>query len=370
MVKETKLYDLLNVSPTAGESEIRKAYYKLAKLHHPDKFHDVSSEEKEKAEEKFKEIKFAYEVLNDPSKRETYDRFGLEGLKDGMGGTEFEDIFSHLFGGFGGGGGGFEGGNPFFPFDLFGGGRGRQQKRRTQNMAYPLKVTLEDLYKGLKKTIDFERSVLCTGCQGSGGKSGAAASCKTCSGRGFTIQYRQLGPGMVQQVQGVCRDCSGEGEVINEKDRCKQCNGKKTIKQKKKLEVNVEKGMSDGQKITFRGESNQEPGVDTGDLIVILQQTEHDVFTRNQDDLFITHVINITEALCGFRIVVKHLDSRTLVLNHPAGEILAPGSIRAIPNEGMPMLKYPTEKGNLYIKFDVKFPDNNSLTEEAISVCD
>lgn len=368
MVKETKLYDLLNVSPTAGDSEIRKAYYKLAKLHHPDKFHDVSPEEKEKAEEKFKEIKFAYEVLNDPSKRETYDRFGLEGLKDGIGGTEFEDIFSHLFGGFGGGGG-FEGGNPFFPFDLFGGGgRGRPQKRRTQNMAYPLKVNLEDLYNGLTKTIEFERSVLCSGCQGSGGKSGASASCKTCNGRGFTVQYRQLGPGMVQQVQGVCRECSGEGEVINEKDRCKQCSGKKTIKQKKKIEVNVEKGMSDGQKITFRGESNQEPGVDTGDLLVILQQNEHDLFTRNQDDLFITHVINITEALCGFKIVVKHLDGRTLVLNHPAGEILAPGSIRAIPNEGMPMFKHPTEKGNLYIKFDVKFPENNSLTEDAISV--
>ena len=220
MVKDTKLYDLLNVSPAAEDNEIRKAYYKLAKIHHPDKAQDVNAEEKEKAEEKFKEIKFAYEVLTDKSKREVYDRYGLEGLKDGVGGTEFEDIFSHLFGGFGGGGG-----NPFFPFgDLFGGGggRGRPQRRRTQNMAYPLKVTLEDLYNGLTKNIEFERSVLCSGCEGSGGKKGASATCKACSGRGFTIQYKQLGPGMVQQVQGVCRECSGEGEVINEKDRCKQ----------------------------------------------------------------------------------------------------------------------------------------------------
>ena len=142
MPKDTKLYDLLNVSPTANENDIRKAYYKLAKIHHPDKAQDKD----ETAEEKFKEIKFAYEVLTDKTKRDTYDRYGLEGLKDGVGGTEFEDIFSHLFGGFGGGGFG-GGGNPFFPFDIFGGGmgggmgggRGRGAKRRTQNMVYPLK---------------------------------------------------------------------------------------------------------------------------------------------------------------------------------------------------------------------------------------
>jgi DnaJ homolog subfamily A member 2 len=146
MPKETKLYDLLNISVDASETEIRKAYYKLAKIHHPDK---ATGEHTEEAEEKFKEIKFAYEVLNDANKREIYDKYGLEGLKDGVGGTEFEDIFSHLFGGAGFGGGGGGGGDPFgFPFNLFGGGgmggmggmgRGRQAKRRTQNVAYPLK---------------------------------------------------------------------------------------------------------------------------------------------------------------------------------------------------------------------------------------
>ena len=132
MPKDTKLYDLLNVSPSASESDIRKAYYKLAKIHHPDKV----QEKDESVEEKFKEIKFAYEVLTDKSKRKVYDKYGLEGLKDDVGGTEFENIFSHLFGGFGGGMGGF-------PFDIFGGGGGRgggkQARRRTQNMVYPLK---------------------------------------------------------------------------------------------------------------------------------------------------------------------------------------------------------------------------------------
>lgn len=366
MPKDNKLYDILNVTPSANDSEIRKAYYKLAKIHHPDK----STESDEKAEEKFKEIKFAYEVLSDKNKREIYDRYGLEGLKDGVGGTEFEDIFGGLFGGgmFGGMGGGM-GGMGGFPFDIFGGGggHGRRQKRRTQNMVYPMKCTLEDLYNGATKNIEVERSQNCGACEGSGGKPGATQSCKKCQGRGFVMQYKQLGPGMVQQMQAICRDCNGEGEIINEKDRCKTCNGKKTLKKKKKFEVNIDRGMQDGQKITFRGESNQEPGVESGDLVVVLQQTEHELFTRNHDDLFMTHTLNITEALCGFKTVITHLDGRKLVLNQKQGECLSPGTIRAIEKEGMPIYKNPFEKGNLYVKFDVKFPENNSLSEEQIS---
>lgn len=370
MPKDTKLYDLLNVSPTASESDIRKAYYKLAKIHHPDK---VQGDKTDTAEEKFKEIKFAYEVLTDKTKRDTYDRHGLEGLKDGVGGTEFEDIFSHLFGGMGGhpfSGMGGMGGMSGFPFDIFGGGgggRGARAKRRTQNMVYPLKCKLEDLYKGATKTIELERSILCPGCDGAGGKAGATKNCSACSGRGYKMQYRQLGPGMVQQMQAVCSDCGGEGEVLSEKDKCKQCNGKKTIKQKKNFEVHIDKGMHDSQKIPYRGESNQEPGgVETGDLIVVLQQEDHEVFTRNHDDIFMTHTINITEALCGFKLVIQHLDGRSLVLNSPAGDILSPGTIRAIQKEGMPIHKNPYEKGNLYVKFDVKFPENNALSEETI----
>lgn len=108
--------------------------------------------------------------------------------------------------------------------------------------------------------------------------------------------------------------------------------------------------------------------METGDLIVVLQVEDHDVFTRNHDDLFITHTINITEALCGFKLVIQHLDGRSLVLNSPAGDILSPGTIRAIKKEGMPIHKNPYEKGNLYVKFDVKFPENNTLSEDVIKV--
>merc|ERR1712110_264012 len=107
-----------------------------------------------------------------------------------------------------------------FPFDLFGGGGGpgrRQQKRRTQNMVYPLKCTLEELYNGATRNIEIERSTLCGTCDGSGGKPGATQTCGKCQGRGFVMQYKQLGPGMVQQMQAICRECNGEGEIINEK---------------------------------------------------------------------------------------------------------------------------------------------------------
>ncbi len=103
-------------------------------------------------------------------------------------------------------------------------------------------------------------------------------------------------------------------------------------------------------------------------MIVVLQQEDHELFTRNHDDLFMTHTINITEALCGFKLVIQHLDGRSLVLNSSPGDILSPGTIRAIQKEGMPIHKNPYEKGNLYVKFDVKFPENNALSEDAIKV--
>lgn len=110
------------------------------------------------------------------------------------------------------------------------------------------------------------------------------------------------------------------------------------------------------------------PAAEAGDLIVVLQLEEHETFSRNHDDLFMSHSLNITESLCGFQMVVKHLDGRALVLTQRAGEVIAPNSIRAIPSEGMPIYKNPFEKGNLYVKFDVKFPDNNALNEESIKV--
>ncbi|XP_031566895.1 dnaJ homolog subfamily A member 2-like [Actinia tenebrosa] len=344
---DTRLYELLGVTQNASDAEIKKAYRKRAKELHPDKNPETG--------ELFKEISFAYDVLSNPEKRDLYDKYGEKGLREGTGGAAgFDDLLSHIFGGGMGGG-------------LFGGfGGGRHRRRRGDDMFHPLKVTLEDLYNGKTTKLQLSKNIICPTCNGVGGKSGAMRTCSGCKGRGVKVTIRQIGPGMVQQMQSSCNDCYGEGEVINPKDRCKKCEGKKVIKEKKILEVNVEKGMSDNQKIAFRGEGDQEPNVEPGDIILILQQKDHDVFTRQGMDLFMTKEIGLVEALCGFQMVIKHLDGRDLVLHYPAGNIIEPDCIRGVVGEGMPLQRNPCEKGNLYVKFKVEFPENNFIGPENI----
>jgi len=346
---DNKLYDILGVPKSASDSEIKKAYRKLAKEYHPDK--------NASAGDKFKEISFAHDVLSDPKKREIYDKYGMKGLQEGADGFEgFDsgDLFSQLFG-FGPMGG------------MFGGGR-RRGPRRGEDTIHPLKVSLEDLYNGKTSKLQLSRNVICKTCSGLGGKSGAKKPCTACRGHGVKVSYRQLGPGMMQQMQSVCTDCTGEGEVINEADRCKPCNGKKTINETKVLEVHIDKGMRDSEKIVFRGEGDQTPGVEAGDVIIIVQQKPHEKFERKGHDLVMHHEITLTEALCGFTLVLTHLDGRQLVIKSKPGEVIVPGVIKGVKNEGMPMHRNPFEKGFLYIKFDVKFPEKQFTTSDKLAL--
>ena len=157
------------------------------------------------------------------------------------------------------------------------------------------------------------------------------------------------------------------GEVINEKDRCKKCEGKKVIKEVKILEVHVDKGMKHGQRITFSGEADQAPGVEPGDIVLLLQEKENEVFQRDGNDLHMTHKIGLVEALCGFQFTFKHLDGRQIVVKYPPGKVIEPGCVRVVRGEGMPQYRNPFEKGDLYIKFDVQFPENNWISPEKLS---
>lgn len=343
------LYALLGVSKTASNSDIKKAYHKLAKEYHPDK--------NPKAGEKFKEISFAYDVLSNPEKRDIYDKHGIQGIKERSGreGAFPGDLFDGFFGN-------FFGGDPFG----FGGMRSGSRRQKGEDTKHPLKVSLEDLYNGKTSKLALNKQVICAKCDGLGGKPGSTQGCKGCGGRGIKVTMRPLGPGMVQQMQSVCPDCHGEGEMINEKDRCKVCQGRKVVKESKILEVHVDKGMRDGQKITFRGEGDQMPGVEPGDIVIILQQKEHEFFTRQGSDLHCVHSIGIAEALCGFDFTIKHLDGRDLLIRNPPGSVISPGEVRKVPSEGMPTHRNPFEKGNLFIKFDIAFPPNNFIDEANI----
>ncbi|CAG9567029.1 unnamed protein product [Danaus chrysippus] len=223
---DNKLYEILGVSRSASDSEIKRNYHKLAKEFHPDK--------NPAAGDRFKEISYAYEVLSDPKKRQTYDKYGLKGLQEGGQGGGFpgEDFFGHIFG------------------DIFGmGGSGRGRGRaRGEDTIHPLKVTLEDMYVGKTTKLQLSKNVICGPCKGEGGKPGSVIPCKECHGQGIKVWYQQIGANMTRQCQTRCSACQGQGETINEKDKCPKCKGKKVLNETKILEVHVEKGMRENQK--------------------------------------------------------------------------------------------------------------------------
>eukprot|EP00607_Mallomonas_marina_P002438 CAMPEP_0182427462 /NCGR_PEP_ID=MMETSP1167-20130531/17220_1 /TAXON_ID=2988 /ORGANISM="Mallomonas Sp, Strain CCMP3275" /LENGTH=426 /DNA_ID=CAMNT_0024609709 /DNA_START=52 /DNA_END=1332 /DNA_ORIENTATION=+ len=322
-------YNVLGVSKTADESEIKKAYKKLALKHHPDKGGDV---------EKFKEISAAVEVLCDPEKRKLYDQYGKEGLESGGGGEghSADDIFSAFFGG--------------------GGRRARSGPQKGEDITHPVKVSLEDLYNGKTVRLAINRNKLCKECEGRGGKVGAERSCSDCNGRGMRVQLRQIGPGMVQQIQSSCQECRGTGKILDERDKCKECKGKKVYKDRKVLEAVVEKGMKSGQKIRFAGEADEMPGTIPGDVIFVVQEKEHDVFKRKGADLVLSVDLTLSEALCGFTRTITQLDGRVLRIDSEAGNVVKPDDVRLIQGEGMPFHGNPFTKGRLFVHFRVSFP--------------
>lgn len=344
MVKETAYYDLLGVKPNATPDELKKSYRKLALKYHPDKNPDTDSAEK------FKNISQAYEVLSDAKKREIYDKGGEQALKEG-----------------GGGEGGFS--SPMDIFDMFfgGGGRRGRKENKGKDVIHQLGVSLEDLYNGTTRKLALQKNVICDKCEGKGGKAGAVIKCTTCKGTGSQVILNQLGAGMYQQIHTQCRECDGQGEKINPKDMCKNCQGRKIVQERKILEVHIDKGMEDGQKITFMGEGDQSPGLEPGDIIIILEEKDHSTFRRKDMDLYMKLDIGLTEALCGFKRPIKTLDARTIVISVLPGEFIKPSEVKCVLNEGMPMYKNPFEKGRLIITFNVKFPDKNAIDLKKIA---
>jgi len=208
----------------------------------------------------------------------------------------------------------------------------------------------------MTKKLRVHKNVICNECKGRGGKDGATSTCKDCNGRGVRVQIRQLGPGMIQQMQSTCDTCIGEGSVIAERDRCQTCHGAKVVKEKKTLEVYVTKGMKNGEKIMFRGEADEAPNTIPGDVIVVLQMTSHPVFKREGQHLFMKKRITLQESLCGFQFDIHHLDGRILRVKSSEGTVCKPGSYKRIKDEGMPNVKNPYSHGNLYVEFEVEFP--------------
>ncbi|KAI9637941.1 uncharacterized protein MKK02DRAFT_31479 [Dioszegia hungarica] len=337
MVRET---DALGVDPSASEAELKKAYRKQALAKHPDKGGDP---------EEFKELTHAYEILSDSNKRAVYDQAGKAGLEGGGGmgggGMDPHDLFSQLFGG----GGGFFGGG--------GGGGGRSRgPQKGKDLVHRIAVSLEDLYKGKVQKLALSKSVICKPCEGRGGKKGAVTTCTSCRGQGVKVMLRQIGP-MVQQIQQPCNECEGSGQMMNPKDRCKTCNGKKINSERKVLEVHIDKGMKSGQQIRFAGESDQSPGVEPGDVVIVLEEKEHARFQRKGDDLFCEAEVDLLTAIGGGEFLIQHLDERMLHVTIVPGEVIKPNAMRVISHQGMPSFRHH-EMGDLYVRITVNFPQS------------
>jgi len=370
MVKERKYYDLLEVDPTAGTAEIKKAYRKLAIRWHPDK-----NPNNPEAAEKFKEISQAYEVLSDDDKRKLYDQHGEEGLKEGGGGGGFHDandIFSQFFGGGG-----------FGPFGGRGGGAARKPTR-TPDVQHQVGLTLQDFYRGRTKKFKVTRQTLCQSCRGKGSlKDGAVQKCTGCKGQGVRIVMHRIGPGMVQQSQQACPECNATGEVIKREDACVDCKGKKTKPTVEMLELVVPRGKQPGAKIPFYNKADEAADLEAGDIVVILAPIEEDAgddkntsfsipagpikdplsikrphFQRLKTgvDLVMEVGISLQEALLGFRLAFRHLDDRIVVVESPSSTVLENEAILTVENEGMPLEHNPARHGDLIIKINVRMP--------------
>ncbi|MBM4157331.1 MAG: molecular chaperone DnaJ [Ignavibacteria bacterium] len=299
-------YEILGVTRNASKDEIKSAYRKLAMKYHPDR-----NPGNKDAEEKFKECAEAYEVLNDPQKKQRYDAYGHAGVNaTGFSGFDnINDIFSHfsdIFSGFGGG--------SIFD-DFFGSSRssGRRQRRQGipgSDLRVNLKLTYEEIADGTEKTIKVKKYKTCSVCNGSGAKSGSGyASCSNCNGTG---EIRQTTRSIFGQFVNVseCRTCNGEGRII--RDKCDVCQGEGRIKDESTIKINIPPGVVEGNYIPLRGQGNVGiRGGYSGDLNVVIEEEKHKYFIRDGDDIIYNLDISIIDAALGAEIVVPTLKGKS-----------------------------------------------------------
>ena len=319
-------YELLGVSKNASSDEIKKQYKKMAMKYHPDR----CKENKEEAAAKFKEISNAYNVLTDPQKKNIYDQCGEEGLKQGGPGvdpfTMFQEMFGEGMGGMGGMGG--------FPF----GNRGPQNRSNPE--VKRLSVSLEDLYKGKTVKFNITHSIL------KDSSSNAVKTCPHCNGKGIEIHVIRMGP-MIQQTQSECNHCNGTGKIIDNK--CME-------KVSKKISVPIEKGMCNGEKIVVEGLGNfNVHNMKNDDLIFIINEQEHKIFKRVENDLVVGLDINLIDSLIGFKFEFTHLDGSKFLVE--SNNIIKQDDIKVIKNKGMPYNSRGDVYGDLIFKFNIIYPD-------------
>ncbi len=347
-------YQTLGISKTATPEEIKKAYRKKAVKYHPDKNPDNKD-----AEVKFKEISEAYEALNNPQKREMYDRYGKEGMSGfGAGGassqgfSSMEDALRTFMGAFGGGGGGGDG--MFESMFNFGGGGGGSSLRPGASKKIAVTINFTEAVKGVKKEALVTKYENCTDCKGSGASSPSAIkTCSQCGGSGQVYQSRGF-----FSMSTTCSSCHGNGQVIT--DRCKKCQGHGRLKSKQKVTIEIPAGIDNGMTLKMSGYGDAgEAGAPAGDLYVEINVKPHDVFERHGDNVLIDLPITFSEAALGCKKEIPTLLSGNVRLSIPEGT--QTGKTLRVRKEGFPNV-HGQGKGDLLVHVTVETPTH--LTEE------
>lgn len=332
-------YEILGVSKSASESEIKKAFRQLAKKYHPD-----ANPGNAEAEKKFKEVNEAYEVLSNPDKKSKYDQFGHAAFEgSGAGGgfynTDFDvdDIFD-IFGG------------------MFGGG-GRSSRRpqgptRGNDLHSTITITFEEAFYGTTKEMQINSDEVCNTCKGTGAKPGTyAETCKHCNGTGQERVTQQTIIGIMTNVR-TCSVCHGEGKII--KDPCPDCRGKGKIRKPKKIQIEVPKGIDNGQSIRLAGKGEPgDKGGPYGDLFVTVTVKPHNIFTRKGTDLYCEFPVSFTQAALGATVVIPIIDGKVEV---SVKEGTQTGTVISLRDKGFPNIRNPKVRGNLYVTVKVQTP--------------
>ena len=346
-------YDILGVDKSADAQAIKKAYRKLAMKYHPDRNPD-----NKEAEEKFKEVNEAYEVLSDENKRRTYDQFGHQGVNgqggfggQGFGGQGFggfEDIFGDVFG------------------DIFGGGFGNSRTRRRgpergSDIRHSINISFEEAAFGKKTSIKLNRSEECSECNGSGTKVGTSKkTCPTCNGAGEVRTVQRTPFGNIASSR-ICSTCEGEGEVIE--SPCPKCSGRGSTRKVKTIEVDIPAGIDDGQMIKLSGQGEiGNKGGPRGDLYLVINVERHPLFTREGTDIHFEMPITFVQAALGDEIEVPTLDGK---VKYKVPEGTQTGTVFRLREKGIPRIR-GNSRGDQYVKVVVDVPKKLNESQKDI----
>ena len=350
-------YEVLGVQKSASADEIKKAYRKLAVKYHPDK-----NPGNKEAEEKFKEAAEAYSVLSDADKKAKYDQFGHAGV-DGAGPDfsggfgNLNDILNDLFGGaFGGGFGGFGGFG-----GGFGGGQRRERVYRGRDIRVRVKLTLEEIARGVEKEISVEKNVPCPDCGGRGARN--SSDIKTCPACNGTGQVQRVVNSFLGQTvtYSTCQQCGGEGKIIS--NPCHTCNGTGLVRQRESIKVKIPAGVEAGMQMTVQGEGHaaKNNGIN-GDLLVVIEEQEHPDFRREGSNLLYAKVISVVDAMLGCEVEIPCLDGKQKIRVEPGTQS---GTVTRLRGKGLPSVNsYGT--GDLYVKIAVWIPKKLTKEERAL----